>query len=244
MHNVPLRAPARMVLILTVLLCLSIPARACHEGTFEFVVDEASDLVKHGSPVSALACYELLYSSSELWQNQSVPLEERFYWEFQDALLQAANVDPNNRSKYLDRATDVSDTYVAWFEGLDPEDKALLQTRGQNRVSNVLFSIGSAFEAMKDREGLLNYFERTAGHPEFFSPRSLAIWERTLRLLPNLDREMPDTEVRAEIGRDVQIAEHWRAYREFLRGLRRVTPMKHLADTSLTKLQPIFSALG
>ncbi len=243
MPQVSLRTPAKILLILTPLLSFPVPALACR-GTFERAIDEASDLVSRGSPVAALSCYEHLYNSPDLRLNQSARLEERFYWEFQDALLQAADADPTNRSRYLERATDVSDTYVAWFTERDPNDKEQLQKRGQNRISNVLFAIGSAFEAMKDRERLLDYFERVGTHPEFFSPRSLVIWERTLRSFPNLDRERPDTEVREEIGSDFRIAEHWRAYRDFLRRLRGVPQMRRVADTSLAKLRPIFITLG
>jgi hypothetical protein len=236
------RAAATTFLSVTFVVGLPVAGHACHEGSFEQRINAASTLVADGSPVSALDCYQSLYTETD--QFQSILLEERFYWEYHDALLKAASADPKRRSEYLQTATDVSDSYIDWYAKLNEDDRAVLQSKGMNRISNMLFDIGSTLEKLHYRDDILQYFEHMATHPEFFSQRSLLVWERTLLAFPDLGRERSYTEVRNQIAHDREIAAHWRAYWVFLQGLRKVRDMKRVAQDEIDKLRPILSTFA
>ena len=230
---------------LFVLVLLSAaPAHCCQDGTLTQRVNEASTLVQNGSPVAALLCYEATESSATLRQNDSTLVEERFWFEYHDAAQQAAALVPNKRNFYLERVVDIADSYAQWYRDLDDDSRESLEKARRNRISNVLFDMASAYEALGRKSDLLDMLEEYTEHAEFFSPRILRVWEKTLRSFPTYDRERVDWEIIADVQRDGQFSSHWKTYRDFLPGFARVRNMKRESQKAQARLRCIFDSLS
>lgn len=220
------------------------PATACVEGTLRERVNEASALVSSGSPVAALVCYEATASSEALRNNDSPQLEERLLFEYHDAAQRAAALIPDKRVFYLQRVADVADSYIQFYRVLDPQSLQSLKKNHQDRISNVLFDLANAYEALGQKDEILNALEQYTDDAIFFTPRIRKLWEKTLRSFPKYDHECTDAQVIKDMQQDEQIALHWKAYRDFLVGFEKVRNMKREAQQAQARLRHIFTALG
>jgi hypothetical protein len=226
-----------------VILAASLPARACRNGPLLDRVNEASELVASGSPVAALVCYETTAASEALRQNDSPSLEERFWFEYHDAAQQAATLIPGKRDFYLGRVVDIADSYIQFYRLLDQKSLQNLTKNHQDRISNVLFDMGNAYEALHQNEELLNLFESYADEPAMFTPRIRRLWEKTLRSLPRYDRERTDDEIVHDVQQDEKIALRWKTYRDFLQGFAQIRNMRRESEQAQARLRRILAAL-
>jgi hypothetical protein len=229
---------------LVLLVMVPIRAQGCQQGSLLARVNEASLLVANGSPVAALVCYDAIASSEVLLQNDSPLVEERFWFEYHDAALQAASLVPDKRDFYLARVIDVGDSYAQWYRTLDDDSRQQLAGHHQDRLSNVLFDTASAYEALHQKDDLLGLLEQFTDNPESFTPRIVRLWERILRSSPTYDRDHLDKEIISYVRSDETLRLHWKTYQAFLTGFAKVKNMKREAGQAQARSHRIFDVLG
>ncbi|HUK53745.1 MAG TPA: hypothetical protein VL099_10700 [Candidatus Binatia bacterium] len=215
-----------------VLLCAGRSyGQACKPGmTLLQIVNAAADVVKDGSPRSAIDVCYTLGRDSQAFDDGDPATEERFLFEYLDATVQAANaVTPENAKQFWTEGIDVANRYLDWYQDLSASDRTGLG-RGHNRVSNVIFTLGDIYVRLGDGASFLEKYEEIAAdHQDFFTPRCVDQWEKSLRSFPNFARLLAEDEISKQLTASQEYAEHWRTFVQFLQAFEGVKDMARYA---------------
>ncbi|MDZ7266316.1 MAG: hypothetical protein ONB48_04440 [candidate division KSB1 bacterium] len=230
-----------MARLITAALSLLTTAWAAsqNERSLAEVLAKATQLRQEGSPRAAIRTCFQKHAEGQLFERASLALQERFLFEYIDACMHAADRLPLREARiYLEEAITVARRYLKWCRG--PGAGLVNQWRQEGsdreRIPAVTFALGIAHKRLAaqqsaQRRALLEAYEEIAAlSAHFFSPRSLELWEETLRMYPAFVRvETNDRRIRERIKNDLEYRERWQAYQKFLEAFESVPRMRTLA---------------
>lgn len=209
-----------------------------NEKNLAEVLTKAAQLLQEGSPRAALRTCFQKHAEGQLFERASLALQERFLFEYIDACMQAADRLPARQAtSYLEEAIRVARRYLKWCKGPGAGlvNKWRKEGINRDRIPAVTFALGIAHKRLaaqqpSQRRALLDaYEEASALSAHFFSPRSLELWEESLRMYPTFVRvERNDRRIRERIKNDLEYRERWQAYEKFLESFESVPRMRAL----------------
>lgn len=234
---------ARLTAALFFVLTTAAPALAWatlqNEKNLAEVLAKAAQLLQEGSPRAALRTCFQKHAEGQLFERASLALQERFLFEYIDACMHAADRLPARQAKsYLEEAITVARRYLKWCKGPGAGlvDKWRKEGVDRDRIPAVTFALGIAHKRLAaqqpaQRHALLDTYEETSSlSAHFFSPRSLELWEESLRMYPTFVRmERNDRRIRERIKNDLEYRERWQAYQKFLEAFESVPRMRAMA---------------
>jgi hypothetical protein len=133
----------------------------------------------------------------------------------------------------------VAKRYIQWYSELIPTNRAKFD---RDRITTVVFTLSQFSVGLnKWSDVATNYEEFSSDHPEYFSPRSIDVWEKALRFSSQYEIQLNDAQATQALKEDGDLKAHWQQFESFLEAFQQVPNMRIYA---LGKLQVVHNILS